>query len=182
MSINRSARRAALALGAAGALGGLVTAVFAGQGRADTTVAAPARAPSSLAAASGHSGGTRFGRPIGAHAAAGGPLAFTGTSTIPVGNIQLCAQGDYDAVIDVHPAPVPGSEMTSKGVSSFVLPPGQCWIHALDTLGQSAEVDITGIDCSTGQTFSVGRTEWNSASGLGLGAEGTSGSPFWWEW
>ncbi len=178
MVISRSARRAALALGAVGALGGVLGGVLAGNAGAGTAVAGPARGH--LPVLSGHSGGTRSERTAGRPA--GQPLGFTGTSTIPVGNIQFCAQGDYAAMIDVHPAPVPGTRMTSRGVASVVIPPGQCWMSPLNTLGQPAEVVMTGFDNSTGQPFFVGQTEWNSACGLGLGAEGTSGSPFWWEW
>ena len=115
---------------------------------------------------------------------AGAVLAGTATasaSTIPFGELQLCAQGNYPAF--VHVLSVQGPNGLSTGDSaSTIQSPGQCWMSPVNTLGQWAQVDVVGLH-PDGSQFYIG-SEWynSSVSGMGIGAEGSSDSPFIWTW
>ncbi|MEV0401587.1 hypothetical protein [Actinoallomurus sp. NPDC050550] len=104
-------------------------------------------------------------------------------STIPTGELQICAQGNYSVFIFQQPAPIPGTNMTTTGVGSTVMSPGHCWLQPVDTAGQWARVDVTGLR-PDGSQFSLGSQWYNSSvSGLGIGAEGSwSTGPFVWTW
>lgn len=143
------------------------------------------------------------GAAVAAIAAAGAVFAQSASaSTIPAGQIQICAQGDYSAFIHVlgnvrpdpnyrdpsglqqaftsvqptHPAD-PGG-----GVVSSVVSPQQCQVLGLDTAGATAQVDVVGLR-PDGSEFYITSSSWNSSqSGLGIGTEGTSAAPFVWQW
>ncbi len=188
-----------VALGVAGAIGAVLGVVLVGRGEPSAGGATATSHPSGRPlAAAVHRTDARPDLPAGQRAfAPHRPLATTREgltyysaqpSTIPVGNIQFCAQGNYNAQIQIMPAPIPGSSATPLGLYSYILQPHPddpgkaCWMIPWETYGRFVDVEITGFDPATGQPFFVGRTQFNSHSGLGLGAEGTSASPFWWQW
>jgi hypothetical protein len=103
-------------------------------------------------------------------------------STIPNGNIQICAQGDYPAFIHILSTSIPNSGgETTRDLSSPIEYPGSCWWTPFDTAGQWVQVDVVGIH-SDGQQFYIGSYWWNSSSGLGIGAEGDQWSPWTQTW
>jgi len=99
-------------------------------------------------------------------------------STIQNGYLQLCAQGNYSAFVHVLPVDL-GGGLTTRSYESFVVPAGQCWWAPVDTAGQWAQVDVVGIYNDSGQEFYIG-SEWynGNVSGMGIGAEGASTSPW----
>lgn len=104
--------------------------------------------------------------------------ASASASTIPFGELQICAQGNYGAF--VHVLPPPGT--TLGDFASTIQWPGQCWTEPVTTDGQWAQVDVVGLR-SDGSEFYIG-SEWynSSVSGMGIGAEGSSDSPYIWTW
>lgn len=132
----------------------------------------------------------RVGAVTGTVAAAAGAMLiassgqnYASASTIPAGQLQICAQGDYTAYITQRPAPIPGTNMTTRGMSSRAVAPSQCWMQPVNTSGQWARVDVFGIR-PDGSQFSLGSQWYNSSvSGLGIGAEGKlSTGPYVWVW
>jgi hypothetical protein len=115
---------------------------------------------------------------------AGVVLASAGSasaSTIPGGQLQLCAQGNYSAFVHVLSEPLPGGG-TSREFESTIQSPGQCWQEPVDTAGQWAQVDVVGI-YPDGSQFYIGSESYNSSvAGMGIGAEGTTDSPYIWTW
>jgi hypothetical protein len=113
-------------------------------------------------------------------------------STIPLGQLQLCAQGDYPVYLVQRSVPIPGTNMTTTSVGSVGIGPGQpvssgqqpgCWQEQVNTHGQWAPVEVYGTR-PDGSAFSLG-TQWynSSVSGLGIGAEGKlSTGPYVWTW
>ena len=101
-------------------------------------------------------------------------------STIPNGQIQLCAQGNYRAYVHVLPRDL-GDGSSTTGMMSTLVNPGDCWISGFNTHGGANQVDVVGIR-SNGSEFYIGSQWWNSATGLGLGAEGTESNPYIWQW
>ncbi len=107
--------------------------------------------------------------------------AAASASTIPYGNVQLCAQGNYGAFVHVLPVYL-GNGLWTGDVTSTVQPAGACWMQRVNTGGQWAQVDVVGIH-SDGSEFYIGSRWYNSGvSGIGLGAEGTEWSPSIWTW
>jgi hypothetical protein len=95
-------------------------------------------------------------------------------STIPTGEVQICAQGNYAAYIEFPDL---------NDSTSTVVPQGQCWISPVHSDGWEP-IDVYGIwNTHPGQSFYIG-TEWydEAVSGIGIGAEGTSTSPYLWTW
>jgi hypothetical protein len=124
----------------------------------------------------------RVAAPLAAVGAAGGlVMGLSATpaaaSTIPDGHIQLCAQGNYSAYIHILSEPVGGGE-TTQTLESTIVPAGQCWWTGFNTLGRSVQVDVVGIYNVSHQEFYIGSEWWNSSTGLGIGAEGKSTSPW----
>jgi hypothetical protein len=123
---------------------------------------------------------------LGATALVAVPAAVTtstpaSASTIPYGHLQLCAQGNYRAVVHVLPVYLPGGDYLG-GFESTIQWPGQCWIESVDTRGQWAQVDVVGLR-KDGSRFYIGSRWYNSSvSGMGLGAEGTQWNPYIWTW
>ncbi|WP_190812458.1 hypothetical protein [Saccharopolyspora pogona] len=109
-----------------------------------------------------------------------GTVATASASTIPNGYIQICAQGNYSAYVEVHPAEL-GGGMTTGGMASTIQRPGNCWMQKLSTHGVDAPVDVWGIR-PDGSTFHVGAASYNSKDGLGLGAQGTVSRPTMAKW
>ncbi|MGW5645155.1 hypothetical protein ACWEV3_37265 [Saccharopolyspora sp. NPDC003752] len=109
-----------------------------------------------------------------------GTVATASASTIPDGYIQICAQGNYSAFVDIHPAELGGGG-TTVGVISPVQRPGSCWLRKFSTHGVDAPVDVWGIR-PDGSQFHVGAASYNSKDGLGLGAQGTVGAPTMAKW
>ncbi|SRR6266568_4633746 len=102
-------------------------------------------------------------------------------STIPYGNLQLCAQGSYPAYVHVLSEPT-GSGGRSPETISTIVSPGQCWMYPVNTSGVWAQVDIVGLR-SDGSDFWVGDSWYNSSvSGIGLGAEGSQWNYWYWQW
>ncbi len=101
-------------------------------------------------------------------------------STIPNGQIQICAQGNYPAYIHILPRSL-GNGATTTGMASVLINPGQCRTYGFNTLGGANQVDVVGIR-PNGSEFYIGSQWWNSATGLGLGAEGTPSNPYIWQW
>jgi hypothetical protein len=115
-------------------------------------------------------------------AAVVGGAAQASASTIPNGNIQICAQGSYPAYIHVLPAPIPNSGGATTGTfESFVQSPGNCWMHSFDSDGQTVQVDVVGLH-GNGSEFYIRSYWWNSQTGLGIGAEGSEWSPWTEQW
>ncbi|GIJ27196.1 hypothetical protein Vqi01_23580 [Micromonospora qiuiae] len=85
-------------------------------------------------------------------------------STIKKGWVQLCAQGDYSAVVN-----------SSSLISSRIVTPGTCdWWE----WGARGWEQLTVIDIRSGRA--VGSAWYNGAqSGIGLGAKGTTGGSQW---
>lgn len=106
--------------------------------------------------------------------------ADASASTIPNGHIQICAQGSYPAFIHVLSKNL-GNGLSTGTFSSAVESPNEgsssCWWTQFDTHGQSVQVDVVGLD-SNGNQFYIGSRWWNSSTGLGIGAEGSSSSPW----
>jgi hypothetical protein len=99
-----------------------------------------------------------------------GGTAAASASTIPGGHVQICAQGNYTAYI-VFPY--------RGGFSSTLVPQGQCWWDYMG--GNSWEpINVYGIwNTHPDQSFYIG-TEWydGAVSGIGIGAEGVTTSPY----
>jgi hypothetical protein len=117
----------------------------------------------------------------GALVVASSGLDYAAASTIPRGELQICAQGDYSAFIWQRPM-----NATSRGVASEPETPGHphdCWLQPVDTGGQWSQVDVIGVR-PDGSQFSLGSQWYNSSvSGLGIGAEGSwSAGPYVWTW
>ncbi|MCX2731487.1 hypothetical protein OOZ19_14675 [Saccharopolyspora sp. NFXS83] len=109
-----------------------------------------------------------------------GTVATASASTVPDGQVQICAQGDYAAYVDIHPVEL-GGGMTSPGFMSTVQKPGSCWQSKVNTSGATAPVDVWGIRAD-GSKFHVGASSFNSKTGLGLGAQGTAAAPSMAQW
>lgn len=109
--------------------------------------------------------------------------ADASASTIPDGHIQICAQGNYRVFIRVLSEPVPNSNLLTAGLRSATVSPNKgsasCWKNpgTFTTLGQTVQVDVVGVK-SDGSDFYIASEWWNSATGLGIGAEGTTSSPW----
>jgi hypothetical protein len=101
-------------------------------------------------------------------------------STIPNGQIQICAQGDYPAFIHILPRDL-GEYGSTGGLATVNIPPGQCQIYNFDTAGGYNQVDVVGIR-PDGSEFYLGSHWWNSATGLGLGAQGNPSNAYIWHW
>ena len=103
-----------------------------------------------------------------------GTAAAASASTIPGGTVQICAQGNYTAYI-VFPY--------RGGFASTLVPRGQCWINYMG--GNSWEpIKVYGVwNTHPDQSFYIG-TEWydGAVSGIGIGAEGSTTSPYLWTW
>lgn len=113
-------------------------------------------------------------------AAAGSTSASA--STIPNGNIQLCAQGSYSAYVHVLAEPIPnGGGATTPSLVSPVQIPGNCWMASVNTQGQWVQVDVVGVHRDGGE-FYIGSEWWNSSTGIGIGAEGDDWSPWIQQW
>ena len=136
----------------------------------------------------------RVGAATGAVAASAGALLVAGSglnpaaaSTIPTGELQICAQGYYSAFIQpatIDPPRESGRALRpQQRLANEIVPPGQCFVLPLDTYGQWARVEVTGVR-PDGSQFSLGSQWYNSSvSGLGIGAEGSwSAGPFVWTW
>lgn len=102
-------------------------------------------------------------------------------STIPNGQIQLCAQGNYPAYIHILDRQINDSGASTGGFASTIVNPGDCWITSFNTHGGANQVDVVGLR-PDGSEFYIGSQWWNSATGLGLGAEGSPESPYIWQW
>jgi hypothetical protein len=128
----------------------------------------------------------RIGVTLAAAAAVAVPVVATtatqaSASTIPYGNVQLCAQGSYPAFVHVLPVRL-SNGFTTREYWSTVESPGHCWMSGVDTAGQWAQVDVVGIH-SNGSEFYIGSRWYNSSvSGIGLGAEGNEWNPYIWQW
>ena len=125
---------------------------------------------------------TRVAAPLAASglvAAAAVALSATSASasTIQNGYLQLCVQGDYAAFVNVLPVSL-GGGLTTREYESTIVQPGQCWWAPVETDGQWAQVDVVGVN-NDGSQFYIG-SEWydGEVSGMGIGAEGTSTSPW----
>jgi hypothetical protein len=99
-----------------------------------------------------------------------GGTASASASTIPGGHVQICAQGNYTAYI-VFP--------DRGGLSSTLVPQGHCWWDYMG--GNSWEpINVYGVwNTHPDQSFYIG-TEWydGAVSGIGIGAEGVTTSPW----
>jgi hypothetical protein len=103
-----------------------------------------------------------------------GTAAAASASTIGVGQVQICAQGNYAAYI-VFPR--------RGGYTSTIVPQGQCWIKTMGGV-KSEPIEVYGVwNTHPDQSFYIG-TEWydGADSGIGIGAEGVSTSPYLWTW
>lgn len=86
-------------------------------------------------------------------------------STIAKGDVQLCAQGNYAAVLQFP---------DRGGYESTVVSPGQCWKGHMGGNG-SEPINVIGIYNTSSNTFKIGTVYFNgSTSGIGIGAEGTT--------
>jgi hypothetical protein len=106
---------------------------------------------------------------------AGVVLASAGSasaSTIPGGQLQICALGNYPAFVHI----------LANYETSTIQSPGQCWQEPVNTNGQWDQIDVVGLN-PDGSQFYIG-SEWynSSVSGMGIGAEGTTDSPYIWTW
>jgi hypothetical protein len=117
-------------------------------------------------------------------AVVGGSTVAASASTIPNGQLQICSQGNYWSYIHVLSAPVPGGNgMTTQTFASTLVAPGTCWKQPVNTLGAWVQVDVVGLYNTSGHEFYIGSQWYNSSvAGLGIGAEGTTTSPFIWTW
>ncbi|MGI4896067.1 MAG: Hsp70 family protein, partial [Janthinobacterium lividum] len=61
-------------------------------------------------------------------------------STLPTGQVQLCAQGNYSAYLLI-PQPASGG-VAMPSVASPVVAPGQCWMAQVPTGGQSVQISL----------------------------------------
>ncbi|MFI9387053.1 hypothetical protein [Kutzneria sp. NPDC052558] len=102
-------------------------------------------------------------------------------STIPDGHIQFCAQGGYAGYIDILSTPIPGTNATTRSLTSTVQKPGDCWWTSFDTIGQWVQVDVVGLH-TNGSAFYIDSYWWNSRTGLGIGAEGGENSAWTQDW
>ena len=104
-------------------------------------------------------------------------------STIQNGWLQLCAQGNYSAFIHVLPVNLGNGATTEDYQSPIVRAGGPCWWAPVNTDNQWAQVDVVGIYNGSGQQFYIG-SEWynGNVSGMGIGAEGSSTSPWIQKW
>ncbi|MEV0406598.1 hypothetical protein [Actinoallomurus sp. NPDC050550] len=137
----------------------------------------------------------RVGAVTGAVAASAGALLVAGSglnpaaaSTIPTGELQICAQGDYSAFIQPVASATSRENQTAatparQSLANEIVSPGHCFVLPFDTYGQWARVEVTGVR-PDGSQFSLGSQWYNSSvSGLGIGAEGSwSTGPFVWTW
>lgn len=94
-------------------------------------------------------------------------------SSIPNGYLQLCAQGGYAAQLTVYPTEQNGNVTEFH----FSVAEGTCYIQPVDTYGETAWVEVDEADGTL-----VGYATYNSDGGLGLGAEGSAGSPWVQNW
>ena len=102
-------------------------------------------------------------------------------STIPNGQIQICAQGNYRAYIHILPRTINDSGFNTGGMASVLINPGQCRIYTFNTHGGANQVDVVGIR-PDGSEFYIGSQWWNSNTGLGLGAQGSPSNAYIWQW
>jgi len=91
---------------------------------------------------------TRAATTLTAVGLAGGALVSLGAapasaSTIQNGWLQICAQGNYSAQIDIAP-PESGSGQGALVLSSIVVAPGMCWWHSEDTDDQWVPMTVIG--------------------------------------
>lgn len=102
-------------------------------------------------------------------------------STIPDGQFQLCAQGNYAVAGWIDSVPLDDASST-MGMGTRIVNPGDCVImDAPPTFGRTAPVTVVGY-AADGSEFTVGYHGWNSSDGLGLGAQGTPGQHALWSW
>ncbi|MDT5040606.1 MAG: hypothetical protein QOE51_1591 [Actinoplanes sp.] len=99
-------------------------------------------------------------------------------STIQNGWLQFCVQGPYDAFVHVLSTNVPNSGgMMTREFLSTVMGPGECHWWPVNTLGQWAQVDVVQVKSNGSQRW-INDVFYNSNTGLGVGATGTSDSPW----
>ncbi|MBC3844464.1 hypothetical protein GXW82_43020 [Streptacidiphilus sp. 4-A2] len=94
-------------------------------------------------------------------------------STIQNGWVQLCAGGGYDAQFDVLPTGKDGF----TGETHASAPANSCFWEPVNTYGQN-----TMIVLSEGDGQYIGTVWYNSDSGIGIGTEGSAGSPTFETW
>ncbi|MBS2540091.1 hypothetical protein KGQ20_45865 [Catenulispora sp. NF23] len=98
--------------------------------------------------------------------------ATASASSIQNDYVQLCAQGDYPSVIQFP---------DRGGWSSTVVNPGDCWWNYVG--GSSWEpINVLKVNGDGSQSY-LG-TVWydGDASGVGIGTEGSSDSPWYQTW
>lgn len=105
-------------------------------------------------------------------------------STIKNGWVQLCAQGNYDAYFDIPSTPIPGTGEVSQERESTIVEAGTCGWWPEDTSGATTTIKVYGIYNVSHQRFYIGGEGGyrSSATGVGIGAEGTSTSPWLQRW
>ncbi len=109
----------------------------------------------------------------------GASMVSASASTIPYQHVEVCAQGNYTAYAQ-FPSGLGGFETT-------LIPPGTCWYESVPAVGGATgwqPINVYGIwNTHPDQSFYIG-TEWYNAdvSGIGIGAERVTTSPYLWTW
>jgi hypothetical protein len=102
-------------------------------------------------------------------------------STIPTGQLQICAQGNYAAFVHVLPVDL-GGGATTMGFASSIQNPGSCWINNVSTFDRWAQVDVVGIRPDGSEFYITSYWVNSSVSGLGIGTQGTVEAPYVYIW
>jgi hypothetical protein len=107
----------------------------------------------------------------------GATMASASASTIPYQHVEVCAQGNYTAWAEFP---------TRGGFETTAIAPGTCWYQAMPPFGAtgSEPVNVYGVwNTDPGQSFYIGTEYYNpEVSGIGIGAEGVTTSPYLWTW
>jgi hypothetical protein len=108
----------------------------------------------------------------------GASITAASASTIPYQHVEICAQGNYTA-----------EAYFSTGLGNFwttLIPPNTCWYENVpDAGGTGAQpISVYGFwNTHPNENFYIGTEYYNPySSGLGIGAEGVTTSPYLWTW
>jgi hypothetical protein len=108
----------------------------------------------------------------------GASITGASASTIPYQHVEICAQGNYTA-----------QAYFSTGLGNFwttLIPAGTCWYEDVPGAGGTGwqAIEIYGFwNTHPNQNFYIGTEFYNPASsGIGIGAEGVTTSPYLLTW
>jgi hypothetical protein len=109
-----------------------------------------------------------------AAAAIAGMAAPASASTISKGFVQICAQGNYRAVV----------QFPSRGYyESTLVNPGSCWYRYMGGGHGWEQIRVFGDYNQSSSRFFVGTVWYNGdVSGVGIGAEGTTTNRYYITW